>query len=69
MKEHGIIPIDMVVVTSTLSKPPSPSRIARWRRPSKYRIGGPSMLRASAKNYPYVTVIVDRRITSRFSGR
>ncbi len=60
MKEHGIIPIDMVVVNlypfeSTIAKP----TCALEEAIENIDIGGPSMLRASAKNYPYVTVIVD----------
>jgi len=60
MKEHGIIPIDMVVVNlypfeATIAKPNCTLEEAI----ENIDIGGPSMLRASAKNYPYVTVIVD----------
>ncbi len=60
MKEHGIIPIDMVVVNlypfeATVAKPSCTLAEAI----ENIDIGGPSMLRAAAKNYPYVTVIVD----------
>jgi phosphoribosylaminoimidazolecarboxamide formyltransferase/IMP cyclohydrolase len=60
MKEHGILPIDMVVVNlypfeATIAKPNCTLEEAI----ENIDIGGPSMLRASAKNYPYVTVIVD----------
>ncbi|HSR13858.1 MAG TPA: bifunctional phosphoribosylaminoimidazolecarboxamide formyltransferase/IMP cyclohydrolase, partial [Thermodesulfobacteriota bacterium] len=60
MQEHGIIAIDMVVVNlypfeSTIAKPSCTLEEAI----ENIDIGGPSMLRASAKNYPYVTVIVD----------
>jgi phosphoribosylaminoimidazolecarboxamide formyltransferase / IMP cyclohydrolase len=60
MKEHGIIPIDMVVVNLypfevTVAKPSCTLEEAI----ENIDIGGPSMLRAAAKNYPYVTVIVD----------
>ena len=60
MKEHGIIPIDMVVVNlypfeATVAKPSCSLEEAI----ENIDIGGPSMLRAAAKNYPYVTVIVD----------
>ncbi|KPK90196.1 MAG: IMP cyclohydrolase [Deltaproteobacteria bacterium SM23_61] len=60
MKEHGIVPIDMVVVNlypfeATIAKPNCTLEEAI----ENIDIGGPSMLRASAKNYPYVTVIVD----------
>ncbi len=60
MKEHGILPIDMVVVNlypfeATVAKPSCTLEEAI----ENIDIGGPSMLRAAAKNYPYVTVIVD----------
>ena len=60
MKEHGIIPIDMVVVNlypfeATVARPSCTLEEAI----ENIDIGGPSMLRAAAKNYPYVTVIVD----------
>jgi len=60
MKEHGIIPTDMVVVNlypfeATVAKPSCTLEEAI----ENIDIGGPSMLRAAAKNYPYVTVIVD----------
>ncbi len=60
MKEHGIIPIDMVVVNlypfeATVAKPSCTLEEAI----ENIDIGGPSMLRAGAKNYAYVTVIVD----------
>jgi phosphoribosylaminoimidazolecarboxamide formyltransferase/IMP cyclohydrolase len=60
MKEHGIIPIDMVVVNlypfeATVAKPSCTLEEAI----ENIDIGGPSMLRAAAKNYPYVTVILD----------
>ncbi len=60
MKEHGIVPIDMVVINlypfeSTIAKP----NCSLEEAIENIDIGGPSMLRASAKNYPYVTVIVD----------
>ncbi len=60
MKEHGIKAIDMVVVNlypfeATVAKPSCTLEEAI----ENIDIGGPSMLRAAAKNYPYVTVIVD----------
>jgi phosphoribosylaminoimidazolecarboxamide formyltransferase/IMP cyclohydrolase len=60
MKEHGIKEIDMVVVNlypfeATVTKPSCTLEEAI----ENIDIGGPSMLRAAAKNYPYVTVIVD----------
>jgi len=60
MKEHGIQPIDMIVVNlypfeATVAKPSCTLEEAI----ENIDIGGPTMLRAGAKNYPYVTVIVD----------
>jgi phosphoribosylaminoimidazolecarboxamide formyltransferase/IMP cyclohydrolase len=60
MNEHGIQPIDMVVINlypfeAMVAKPNCTLEEAI----ENIDIGGPSMLRAGAKNYPYVTVIVD----------
>jgi phosphoribosylaminoimidazolecarboxamide formyltransferase/IMP cyclohydrolase len=60
MKEHGMVPIDMVVgnlypFEATVSRPSCTLEEAI----ENIDIGGPSMLRAAAKNYPYVTVIVE----------
>ncbi|MBM4333499.1 MAG: IMP cyclohydrolase [Deltaproteobacteria bacterium] len=60
MNEHGIKPIDMVVINlypfeATVAKP----NCTLDEAIENIDIGGPSMLRAGAKNYPYVTVIVD----------
>ena len=60
MEEQGITPIDMVVVNlypfeATIAKPNCRLEAAI----ENIDIGGPSMLRGAAKNYPYVTVIVD----------
>jgi phosphoribosylaminoimidazolecarboxamide formyltransferase/IMP cyclohydrolase len=60
MREQGITPIDMVVINlypfeATVAKPSCTLEEAV----ENIDIGGPSMLRAGAKNYPYVTVIVD----------
>ncbi|MBI4495544.1 MAG: IMP cyclohydrolase [Deltaproteobacteria bacterium] len=60
MREHGILPIDLVIVNlypfeATVAKPSCTLEEAI----ENIDIGGPSMLRAAAKNYPYVTVIVD----------
>jgi phosphoribosylaminoimidazolecarboxamide formyltransferase/IMP cyclohydrolase len=60
MRDHGIREIDMVVVNlypfeATVAKPSCTLEEAI----ENIDIGGPSMLRAAAKNYPYVTVIVD----------
>lgn len=60
MKEHNIQPIDIVCVNlypfkETISKPGVTTEDAI----ENIDIGGPAMLRASAKNHAYVTVIVD----------
>jgi len=60
MKEHGIPPIDMIVVNlypfeATIAKPDCALEDAI----ENIDIGGPTMLRSAAKNYPDVTVIVD----------
>src|SRR6185437_11367294 len=60
MEEHGIQPIDIVCVNlypfkETISKPDVSVEDAI----ENIDIGGPAMLRASAKNHAYVTVIVD----------
>lgn len=60
MSEHGILPIDMVVVNlyafeKTVARPGCSLEDAI----ENIDIGGPTLLRASAKNYPFVTVITD----------
>lgn len=60
MQEHGIQPIDVVCVNlypfkEAISKPDVSAEDAI----ENIDIGGPAMLRASAKNHAYVTVIVD----------
>ncbi|NOY67841.1 MAG: bifunctional phosphoribosylaminoimidazolecarboxamide formyltransferase/IMP cyclohydrolase [Gammaproteobacteria bacterium] len=60
MQEHDIPPIDMVVVNlypfeQTIAKPDCDLPLAI----ENIDIGGPTMLRAAAKNHPSVTVIVD----------
>jgi len=60
MKTHGITPIDMVVVNlyqfeKTVSKP----GVTLEEAIENIDIGGPSMLRSSAKNFRNVTVVVD----------
>ena len=60
MEKHGIVPIDMVVVNlyafeKTVAQPDC--RLADAIE--NIDIGGPALLRAAAKNYPDVTVIVD----------
>jgi phosphoribosylaminoimidazolecarboxamide formyltransferase / IMP cyclohydrolase len=60
MKEHGILPIDLVAVNlypfeSTIAKEGCTLEEAI----ENIDIGGPTMIRSAAKNYPDVTVIVD----------
>jgi phosphoribosylaminoimidazolecarboxamide formyltransferase / IMP cyclohydrolase len=60
MAAHGIVPIDLVVVNlyqfeKTVAKPGCTLEDAI----ENIDIGGPTMLRAAAKNYPAVTVVVD----------
>lgn len=58
--EHGITPIDLVAVNlypfkQTIEKP----GVSLEEAIENIDIGGPAMVRASAKNYPHVAVIVD----------
>ncbi len=60
MEEQGILPIDMVVVNlypfeETIKKPDCTLEEAI----ENIDIGGPTMLRSAAKNYRFVTVIID----------
>lgn len=60
LEEHGITPINLVCVNlypfkETISKPDVTVEDAI----ENIDIGGPTMLRASAKNHEYVTVVVD----------
>src|SRR3989344_738754 len=60
MEEHGIIPIGLVVVNlypfeDTIAKPEGTDEEAI----ENIDIGGPSMLRAAAKNHKRVMVVVD----------
>jgi len=60
MKEHGILPIDLVAVNlypfeATVAKEGCTLEEAI----ENIDIGGPTMIRSAAKNYPDVTVLVD----------
>ena len=60
MQKHGILPIDLVVVNlypfeQTVAKPNCPLDEAI----ENIDIGGPTLLRAAAKNHGAVTVVVD----------
>lgn len=60
MKEHGIKTIDMVVVNLyQFEKTVAKEGVTLEEAIENIDIGGPSMLRSSAKNFRYVTVIVD----------
>jgi phosphoribosylaminoimidazolecarboxamide formyltransferase/IMP cyclohydrolase len=60
MNAHGIQPIDMVVVNLyRFEKTVAQEGVTLEEAIENIDIGGPSMLRSSAKNYKYVTVIVD----------
>jgi phosphoribosylaminoimidazolecarboxamide formyltransferase/IMP cyclohydrolase len=60
LAEHGIDPIDLVAVNlypfvATISRP----NVTLADALENIDIGGPAMLRAAAKNFPSVTVVVD----------
>lgn len=60
LQEHGITPIDLVVVNlypfqETIAKP----SVTLMEAIEQIDIGGPTMLRAAAKNHAYVTAVVD----------
>lgn len=62
MEEHGIGGIDLVAVNlypfrETVAKPD----VTREEAIENIDIGGPSMVRAAAKNYKYATIVVDPR--------
>jgi len=60
MEEHGIVPIDMVVVNLyAFEKTVARSDCTLADAIENIDIGGPTLLRAAAKNYPFVTVITD----------
>src|SRR5256885_17271011 len=60
MKEHGILPIDLVVVNlypfaQTVAKP----GVTMDDAIENIDIGGPAMVRAAAKNHAFVAVVTD----------
>jgi len=60
MKKHGIEPIDMVVVNLyAFEKTIANQSCSLADAIENIDIGGPTLLRAAAKNYPFVTVITD----------
>jgi phosphoribosylaminoimidazolecarboxamide formyltransferase / IMP cyclohydrolase len=60
MTAHGITPIDMVVVNLyQFEKTVAKAGVTLEEAIENIDIGGPSMLRSSAKNFRFVTVVVD----------
>lgn len=60
MKEHGIENIDLLVVNLyQFEKTVAKEGVTLEEAIENIDIGGPAMLRSSAKNFKYVTVIVD----------
>lgn len=60
MKTNGIVPIDLVVVNLyAFEKTVAKQGVSLEEAIENIDIGGPTLLRASAKNYKYVTVVVD----------
>jgi phosphoribosylaminoimidazolecarboxamide formyltransferase/IMP cyclohydrolase len=60
MRTHGIAPIDMVVVNLyAFEKTVAKEGVLLEDAIENIDIGGPTLLRSSAKNFRYVTVIVD----------
>jgi phosphoribosylaminoimidazolecarboxamide formyltransferase / IMP cyclohydrolase len=60
MEAHGILPIDMVVVNLyAFEKTVAQADCTLADAIENIDIGGPTLLRAAAKNYPFVTVITD----------
>lgn len=60
MKDHGIDPIDLVVVNLyEFEKTVKKEGVTLEEAVENIDIGGPSMLRSAAKNFKYVTVVVD----------
>ncbi|MEM1109720.1 MAG: IMP cyclohydrolase [Planctomycetota bacterium] len=60
LSEHGITPIDLVVVNlypfeNTVANP----EVTTPEAIEQIDIGGPSMVRSSAKNHRYVTIVTD----------
>jgi phosphoribosylaminoimidazolecarboxamide formyltransferase / IMP cyclohydrolase len=60
MEAHGITPIDMVVANLyQFEKTVAKKGVTLEEAIENIDIGGPSMLRSSAKNFKFVTVLVD----------
>lgn len=66
MKEHGITPIDMVVVNLyPFEKTVAQAGCTLEEAVEQIDIGGPCMIRSAAKNYRFVSVVVDPQDYSR----
>jgi len=60
MEDHAILPIDMVVVNLyAFEKTVAKEGVSLADAIENIDIGGPTLLRSSAKNFRYVTVVVD----------
>ncbi|MEE9514931.1 MAG: bifunctional phosphoribosylaminoimidazolecarboxamide formyltransferase/IMP cyclohydrolase, partial [Candidatus Brocadiales bacterium] len=60
MKEHGILPIDMVVVNLyPFEKTTAREGVTMAEAIENIDIGGPSIIRSAAKNHRHVAVVVD----------
>jgi len=60
MEAHGVLPIDMIVVNLyAFEKTVAREGVSLEEAIENIDIGGPSMLRSSAKNFRDVTVVVD----------
>ena len=62
MTDNGILPIDLVVITLYPFEETVAARgVTLEKAIEKIDIGGPTMLRAAAKNWRYVTAVCDRQ--------
>lgn len=60
MKQHGVLPVDMVLVNLyAFEKTVARQGCTLSEAIENIDIGGPTLLRAAAKNYRFVTVITD----------
>ncbi|NLM82004.1 MAG: bifunctional phosphoribosylaminoimidazolecarboxamide formyltransferase/IMP cyclohydrolase, partial [Candidatus Methanoculleus thermohydrogenotrophicum] len=59
MQEHGIVPIDLVVVNLYPFEAMSGAGLSLEEIIEYIDIGGPAMVRAAAKNHRYVAVVMD----------
>ena len=59
MGEHGILPIDMVVVNLYPFRETAAKGLSRAETIEQIDIGGPAMVRSAAKNHRFVAVLTD----------